>query len=198
VGRAHSCAIDADAQLWCWGQGDEGQIGDGDAMDRPAPVRVSFGTSVQVTAVAAGGAHTCAIVTGAQVACWGRAVEGQIAVLGKDKQLSPVTVSFDGASDVVAGSAHTCVLTVDNNAACWGANDFGQLGNGITAATPAMSPAYVSTLPGIAALAAGGAHTCARLLGGAVACWGADTSGQLGDGVVLSDFTPALARIACD
>jgi alpha-tubulin suppressor-like RCC1 family protein len=100
--------------------------------------------------------------------------------------------------DVAAGSVHTCAITAGGTLVCWGANDSGQLGNGTTAASPTTAPTPVPGLAGVEAVAAGGAHTCARLTGGTVACWGSDTSGQLGDSVVLSDFRPELARIACD
>jgi alpha-tubulin suppressor-like RCC1 family protein len=103
-----------------------------------------------------------------------------------------------GARDVAAGLAHTCAVTADLSLVCWGANDAGQLGNGTTAASPTTTPTPVAGLAGVASVAAGGAHTCARLVDGTVSCWGADTSGQLGDGVVLGDFVPALARLACD
>jgi alpha-tubulin suppressor-like RCC1 family protein len=195
VGGAHSCAIDAKGQLWCWGQGDEGEIGDGAGQDRPAPVPVELGTGAGVTAVAAGGAHTCAVDSGRDIWCWGRGAEGQIGG-GTTNRMRPADLGLTGATDVAAGTAHTCVLTVAGSA-CFGANDQGQLGIGSTAPLTG-GPGWVTTLPNIVALAAGGAHTCARLLGGTVACWGADTSGQLGDGVVLTDFTPALARISCD
>jgi alpha-tubulin suppressor-like RCC1 family protein len=44
----------------------------------------------------------------------------------------------------------------------------------------------------------GGAHSCARRADGTVWCWGANTSGQLGDGVTLSSPRPLLARVACE
>jgi len=101
------------------------------------------------------------------------------------------------ATAVAAGAAHTCAI-LGGSVSCWGANDEGQLGNAATTAAPTATPATVTGLSAAVALAAGGAHTCALLQAGTVACWGADTSGQLGDGVALTDSTPALARIACD
>ena len=103
----------------------------------------------------------------------------------------------DGAwSKVAIGFRNTCGIK-DGDLWCWGRNGHGQLGDGTTAST-SMASAPVPGLSDVKQLAAGGAHTCARLVDGTVACWGADTSGQLGDGVPLSDYTPALARIACD
>ena len=52
-------------------------------------------------------------------------------------------------------------------------------------------------LTNVDAIVAGGSHSCARRTDGTVWCWGANTSGQLGDGVTLSSPGPLVARIAC-
>jgi alpha-tubulin suppressor-like RCC1 family protein len=48
----------------------------------------------------------------------------------------------------------------------------------------------VAGLSGVAQLAAGGSHTCARLATGAVQCWGANSYGQIGDGTTTNRTTP--------
>jgi alpha-tubulin suppressor-like RCC1 family protein len=53
-------------------------------------------------------------------------------------------------------------------------------------------------LTGVDAIVAGGAHSCARRTDGTVWCWGANTAGQLGDGITLTSQRPLLARIACE
>jgi alpha-tubulin suppressor-like RCC1 family protein len=40
LGYDHSCALLADADIWCWGRNQHGQLGDGTTTDRIAPVRV--------------------------------------------------------------------------------------------------------------------------------------------------------------
>jgi alpha-tubulin suppressor-like RCC1 family protein len=88
---------------------------------------------------------------------------------------------------VAAGNAHSCVLH-HGRAYCWGENDFGQLGNGSTAASSIPVPVDTGgvlagrTLTQISAGGGGGLDTCALDSGGRVYCWGSDSDGGLGDG----------------
>lgn len=40
VGQKHACALREDETVWCWGRGDEYQLGQGKAEDSRTPVRV--------------------------------------------------------------------------------------------------------------------------------------------------------------
>lgn len=90
---------------------------------------------------------------------------------------------------IVAGFSHTCVIGSNNGVKCWGANSYGQLGDG--SITGRLTPVAVTGLTnGVIALAAGGYHTCARIDGGAVKCWGDNGSGQIGDNSKTGRLTP--------
>ncbi len=96
-------------------------------------------------------------------------------------QVVPVTA-------LALGANHSCALTSASGAKCWGWNIFGQLGNGRT--TLRKAPADVTGLTGgVAALAAGGDHTCALTSAGAAKCWGFNGYGQLGDGTIVDHRT---------
>ena len=184
AGGAHSCAIDGDGQLWCWGANDQGQLGIGRATDQLVPVMVALPSGAAAIAVSAGEAHTCAVDAANHLFCWGANDRGQ---LGDGSNLP------DGVVAVSAGGAHTCASLQNGQIACWGGNESGQLGDGTT--TDRATPAPV---PGVSGLVdAGRSHTCAWTSGGQASCWGANTSGQLGDGATLTISAPQLARLPC-
>jgi len=102
-----------------------------------------------------------------------------------------VTVKVNCGRQLVSGEYHTCASTNTGNVYCWGSNNDGQLGHGTEtkSLTPVevLNPAGTAPLAGVVALSAGQAFTCALTETGAVYCWGADQSGQLGNGTINDD-----------
>jgi alpha-tubulin suppressor-like RCC1 family protein len=193
AGRDHTCALTSAGGVKCWGNNFTGELGDGTDTGpekcpeygcSKRPVDVS-GLSSGVTAISAGGSHTCALTSTGGVKCWGRNAEGELGDGTGVSKTTPVDVSglSSGAVAVSAGGAHTCALTSAGGVKCWGDDFQGQLGDGTTSAFGKTTPVDVSGLSSrVTAISAGGIHTCALTSAGGVKCWGANEDGQLGDG----------------
>ena len=215
VGGDHACALNTAGGVKCWGLNSLGELGDGFACGSllcRTPTQVT-GLTSGVVAISAGLSHTCALVeveppaTGYGATCWGYSHFGQLGdghACGTHICPTPVQVTGleSGVAQISAGSLHTCaVLVAAGELQCWGLNAGGQLGDGTTALlrttpvnvcpTGAVPPCLVA-LQGASNVAAGGFfHTCAAFApGGGVKCWGANGSGQLGDGTTTPSLLP--------
>ena len=170
------------------------QLASSDASCGPlAAALAATGTGqLLATKVAAGRWHTCALVQGGRVACWGGNGAGQ---LGGGSSIpssgSPTLVQgITGATDVGAGKEHSCALTSDGNVSCWGFGGDGEMGNGKLQSSPL--PVQVASVAGASTLGVGVHAACAGVKGGAVWCWGgANTSGSFGKGTRAQIATPA-------
>jgi alpha-tubulin suppressor-like RCC1 family protein len=199
TGAGHTCALTSSGGVKCWGANGSGQLGDGSNTDRFEPVDVS-GLTSGVSAIAAGGGHTCALTSSGGVKCWGANSTGQLGDGTQKDSPIPVDVSGlnSGVSAIATGGNHTCALTA-GGVKCWGLDDDGELGNATVGYCAlfnweflcSLTPVDVSGLSsGVSAIATGGSHTCALTAGGAVKCWGGNGMGQLGDGSTATRVTP--------
>ncbi len=181
-GSSHACALIDDGTVQCWGNNFRGQLGDGTTEERPIPVSVT-GLGGTAIAIDAGDRHSCAILQGGSVQCWGENNKGQLGDGGTTDSAAPVTVAgLSGPATALApGQEHTCALIQGGTVQCWGNGSSGRLGNGGTA--DSLTPVSVSSLSGtVTAIASGSFHTCALIDGGAMQCWGRGTFGQIGNG----------------
>ena len=142
-----------------------------------------------VTAIAAGSAHTVALKTDGTVYAWGMNYCGQLGDGTTTDRYTPVKVStLTDVTAIAAGYLHTVALKTDGTVYAWGSNSFGQLGDGTT--TERHAPVQVSTLTDMTAISAGRYHTVALKTDGTVYAWGYNYYGQLGDGTTTDRHAP--------
>lgn len=196
AGDLHTCALDDAGQAHCWGLNEDGQLGQGDRINRPRPSRVIG--SLPFATVTAGGSHSCALTAGGEAYCWGGNRWGQLGV-GESVTESLVPRAVSGHLKFVAlraGAVHTCGIALDGTAYCWGRNAFGELGVG-DSGTIRTSPTPVAGGVVFTTLNPATEHTCGITSSGDAYCWGRNDAGELGDGQVsIHAATPTRVQSA--
>jgi alpha-tubulin suppressor-like RCC1 family protein len=214
AGVYHTCAITRRANVRCWGSNANGQLGAafalplvGDVMGLPPAnvpdLEIDFGDDVEQ--IAAGAAHTCALLSTGKVRCWGGALPtllgtADIALNDQgfvDPLLTGEVQLQAPAVQISTASYHTCALLNTGKVSCWGSNDRGQCGVGSTTDVVALPDQRLPIVDLGKDLArevrAGARHTCALLEDGSVTCWGSGAYGQLGYGNSGDQWAPPEA-----
>ena len=77
-GEFHTCALLAGGQIDCWGANDYGELGNGTWTESSTTTPVAVRRITNATQITAGGEHTCALLAGGQIDCWGANDYGQL------------------------------------------------------------------------------------------------------------------------
>ena len=120
--ETHTCGVQTDGTLWCWGQNYLGQLGDGTELDTGEPVPV--GEDTDWTAVSCGLRHTCGIKEDGSVWCWGNDV------YTVDSPVPVEVVDAPAMSAISAGHNATCGIATAGTLHCWGLSLGGSFGFG--------------------------------------------------------------------
>src|SRR5579859_3586889 len=174
AGSYHTCALTNGGGVKCWGDNQEGELGNGATGTNSATPTNVVGLANGVIAISANKSHTCALTSGGGVKCWGSNSDGQLGDGTTVDRNTPVDVSglSSGVVKIVTGGEFSCALTSGGGVKCWGWNAFGQLGDG-TKSQHTTPVDVVGLASGITAAAAGELQACVTTSGGGVKCWGA-------------------------
>jgi alpha-tubulin suppressor-like RCC1 family protein len=193
-------------QVYAWGNDESGQVGNGNFAEEQNEPRLVHGVAgsgylKEVKAISAGREDNLALLENGTVVAWGANAQGQ---LGNGTTTnSPVPVVVSGLHEVVAisaGGEHNLALLANGTVMAWGSNTSGQLGTGSPEEYIAV-PTPVESLKAVKQIASGGEHSLALLTSGTVDAWGANQSGQLGNGheegepVGVPEPVPGLSAI---
>jgi alpha-tubulin suppressor-like RCC1 family protein len=224
TGGSHTCALLESGDVRCWGvnglyelgTGDQVSVGDNEVPGSRSPVLLGD----KATSISTSDHHTCALVEGGFVRCWGIILGppatgpigyGGAEIVGDDEALPDLgNINVGGSAlAVAAGQAHTCVLLSEGRVRCWGIGHHAkekvalhtlgyQENEDIGDDEPPASAGNVDVGGQVVELATAGSARCARLTSGSVRCWGTDlsTTGVLGHAngdAIGDDEAPAAA-----
>ena len=202
AGFYHSVALSSTGEIYTWGRGFEGQLGDGTTTFRSVPVQLTRSEAiagVSFSAISAGYLNTFALSDDGRVFGWGTNSQGQLGDGTTTQRTTPVAVTTSGVLDgvtivaIAPGRLHSLALSSDGRVFSWGWNTSGQLGDGTT--TQRTTPVAVTTsgvLAGvsISAIAAGENSSYALGSNGRVYSWGENACHELGDGTTTGRLEP--------
>ena len=213
AGRAHSCCLTADGEMYTWGMSLHGQLGTNERVASMWPKRVRGVSSTadedggRFVHAAAGDSHTAAVTASGAVLVFGGNQAGQCGLGHRAAVPTPTIVSaLQGTrvASVAAGSRFCMALTEDGRVYAWGNNEYGQLGIGHVGGRDArdgddvLLPELVDALlwedDRVAQVAAGAFHALALTVRGRGFAWGQGLYGRLGINSEEDEATPVLVE----
>jgi alpha-tubulin suppressor-like RCC1 family protein len=180
AGNSFSLFLTSTGKLWACGQNKYGQLGTGDTINRPSPVK----TMEDVQKIVAG--PTWSFIIKNDGSLWGCG-SGALG-LGTTLQQTPAMIMSD-VQDMAASQgdyAHSLILKKDNTLWSCGLNSFGQLGDG----TQSFRPNPVQIMTNVKSIAAGRDHSLMLKTDSTLWACGGNSAGQLGDSTTTNRLWP--------
>lgn len=175
AGESTMCMVDREGRVFCWGEGNVGQLGP-EPADRcgnelniwpcsAKPVRIEGLAGVVDLAV---DSHLCAVTEGGKVLCWGSNASGELGAESEERCIGNLAIPRQD------GPRFSPLEGRDPGLAC------------------SRVPLLVRDIPPAQQVAVGRSHTCALTTAGEVYCWGGNQRGELGIGSTVNEAPPTI------
>lgn len=214
IGASHLCVVTMEGEGYCRGAGRYGQLGDGGIGNTNHFARVMEG--LELRTIQAGSAYSCAATVEGEGYCWGTSTALGIGAFDA-YPLSPVSIEgdivFESLHITAGGDSDfynsTCGISSAGRGYCWGTNLSGELGNSssrLWSSVPSLIAGdlvfsdldvsnqvvyYDPPIPGDPPRSDWTyGHGCGVAQGGEGYCWGANDTGELGNGTTVSSRVP--------
>ena len=201
-GAKHSLAVSQSGDVWAFGHGDNGRLGNNATQGSLVPERAKGKvTTENCIFIAAGESHSACIDDHGNVYTWGTGTYGRLGSGGENDQLVPMIVDSLAKIDsvtVACGAFHTCVLTVAGDIWSFGGGLYGKLGLGgqENSMIPVKLPRLQNNTPWTQ-VSCGSFHTLGISENGVVHAWGFGGHGRLGQNKDI-DMTSTPTAITLD
>lgn len=181
LGMTAACGITTSSRLYCWGEGNNGDLGDGQSVNVVSTPSLSLGDSTVIAVDLGESRGPCALMQSHRAMCWGSGTWGRLGNGSDTAVLNPVTPTGGHRFSAIASSfAGTCAVTDAGTTMCWG--NWGALGLGAEANAPDRCPtvgcaknpvAVQGALTFMPRIARDGNDACAMTVSDSTTyCWG--------------------------
>lgn len=214
VGSNHACAVSECGDVYCWGEGRNGCLGNGQSENQIIPDLVpTFTEKIHVKEIRAGEMHTCALSDEGEIHSFGHKANGRLGLGYFDKTTLidfsiPHMIHFPFNQQirmVACGSEHSIAVGQRRQVFSWGLGDGGRLGHGDY--SDRWEPTAISALNGetIVNVSCGTWHSACIVAvppmkkdRGWLYTFGSGINGQLGQGDNTTSTKPSLVPFFCD
>jgi alpha-tubulin suppressor-like RCC1 family protein len=191
-----SYALTLTGQVWAWGAGDFGELGNGTAPSFSAnPVLVQFPAGVTIASLPSPMPFDAGMAIDTRGNIWGWGSDDQDAFcLNGGNYLYPKQIPLADVTLASGAGGHALYVSNGTLYAC-GDNVSGELGDGTTVSS--VSPVKVVGLPAqpVTTLESSWENSGALLANGSFYDWGYNAADQLGNGTTANSDTPVLVKL---
>ena len=190
AGYSNTGSIDKNGQVWCWGNNNNGQLGNNTTDDKCTPISIQ-GVKKTFCVITVGLATTASIDKNGQMWCWGYNIYGQLGNNSTVSRCTPISILGAKKTFCQVKSVTSNFISLDKNGQIWGwgRNDYGQLGD--NSIQDKCTPVSIQgTKRTFCKIDAGSTHTLAIDKTGRIWTWGSNTYGELGNNSTTLKCTP--------